>query len=445
MKVRSNRGWRFAAAPAVVAGAATAVLAAAGDLDTTFGTGGIAQSSLTWGAAWGAAVQADGKVLTCGWDMSGSSVSTWRIERRNADGSMDSGYGTGGAVVPFAGAAGRALDVALDGDGHAVVVGQTTVTTTGKGGKTTTQPLATVARFTPSGALDASFGTGGRTTISVSGANLTVASAVAIQPDGKIVVAGGAQLPPTRGNQPAQYAILVARLDANGSLDASFGSGGVRVNDLTSVDDTVWRHAVALQSSGKIVVGSTTATGASPWRITRYLANGSIDAAFGTLTASESLRGVAVDGSDRIVATGVHGAASGGTDMLVRRYGVDGALDMSFGSGGSTVVAVTYASEPWYEPVFLADGKIVFSGAIQPYAPTSGATQHVTVRLTADGALDSTYGSGGITSSIALGDQANTPGGIALAPGGKLVVVGSAASSGTPSTSNWYAARQLGD
>src|SRR5262249_41260291 len=127
------------------------------------------------------------------------------------------------------------------------------------------------------GDLDGSFGSGGKVVTGVF--NLVEsARAVAIQNDGKIIVAGASGNPP-----PPQtyYDVALARFNADGSLDQTFGSGGFAVNNFFDFDEA---YAVGLQSDGKIIVGGYTSNsmGKPLWLLVRYTADGQIDMSFGT-------------------------------------------------------------------------------------------------------------------------------------------------------------------
>ena len=335
-------------------------------------------------------------------------------------------------------------DLALDASGRVLAAGRSSVTSTGKG-KTTTSLLATVKRLSSSGGVEFT------TEIAVPGAGASVAKAVATDGIGRIVVAGEAAFTSGKGNNAVtQTAVFVARLTAAGALDTSFGSGGITVNDVTSGDDRVYAGAMALQSGGKIVVGGghtqiVNGVGHLVWDVTRYGAAGGGDTSFGTLhgpgATDANLAGLTVDAYDRIVAVGTRWLATNVSDMLAVRWGADGALDTTFGSGGAAVVHHSDRSMGGY-PSVDAFGRIVFLGGVSPNAPTSFELALVTVRLTSDGVLDAAYGSGGVTEPLVLGRTVD-PRALALGPDGKVVVAGDAYDASSVHT--WFLARYDAD
>ncbi|MBI5563063.1 MAG: hypothetical protein HY894_09485 [Deltaproteobacteria bacterium] len=182
------------------------------------------------------------------------------------------------------------------------------------------------------GELDPSFGTLGkvRTTF---GGNNDYAYAVAIQPDGKIVVAGNSCV-----FAPCDFAVV--RYNANGSLDASFGVGGKVTTDVGAGDDD-YAYAVGIQSDGKILAAGFITT-ASGWdsAIVRYNSDGSLDTSFGAggkatlyIGGDTWVSALAVQSDGKIIAVG--GGSNGANyDITVVRYISNGTLDASFGTGG---------------------------------------------------------------------------------------------------------------
>jgi uncharacterized delta-60 repeat protein len=183
--------------------------AAPGDLDPSFGGSGMVITDLGVGGAQAnaVAIQPDGKIVAAGTSGSEHFV----VVRYLADGTLDATFGNGGKAVPdLGGIFEQAYGLALQPDGKIVLVG-------------TTAPQGyccqyVVARLLPDGALDAGFGTRGRVFTTLAG-GLQSFGAVAIQPDGKIVAAGG-------GYSSFGSALAVVRYLSNGTLDSTFGSSG---------------------------------------------------------------------------------------------------------------------------------------------------------------------------------------------------------------------------
>ncbi len=200
-------------------------LNANGALDTTFGTGGIA--AVDFGATeFGEAMarQADGRILVAGRSSATGAV----IARLRATGVLDADFGSGGRVTLPGGGTASALLVQPD---RTIVVA----------GNVSGSATMTVTRLKPDGSLDATFGSSGTTAVAF-GSLANPLGGAARQPDGKIVIAGYTQ----DGED-----VAVARLGADGSLDATFGAGGKATVDFGTA---TFGNAVALAPNGRIVV-----------------------------------------------------------------------------------------------------------------------------------------------------------------------------------------------
>jgi uncharacterized delta-60 repeat protein len=286
-----------------------------GTVDNTFGAGGVVTYNGPENGsdiAFGVAIQSDGKLVVVGESYYGTNKELL-ILRYNPDGSLDSSFGTGGVVIY--GGPNQATDwgfgVDIQSDGKIVVVGATTVNT---------KEDVLVLRYNTDGTLDGSFGTGGIVTYSGSGDNYDYGNTVMIQPDGKIVVVGATWI-------GSNYDILVLRYNSNGSLDCLFGNGGViNYNGPANNYDYAW--GVALQKDGKIVVAGASSNGAKDEAaILRFNTNGTFDPSFGTAgvvkfsvpgSAVNRGYGVVIQKDGKIV---VSGYSSDGTndDVLVLR------------------------------------------------------------------------------------------------------------------------------
>ena len=184
-------------------------------------------------------------------------------------------------------------------------------------------------------APDPSFGTGGKVTSGFSGYG--VGYTLAVQPDGKSLLTG-------YGGGPAGYGWYLARYDADGSLDSTFGTGGLVVTSLGQSD--AWTGAVA-EADGKIVLGGYTLDGVSSssgydFALARYNTDGSLDTTFGTggvvvtdfASGDDVIRGLAVLPDGSIVAAGDEVDGSGHRTFGLAKYHADGSLDSSFGTAG---------------------------------------------------------------------------------------------------------------
>jgi uncharacterized delta-60 repeat protein len=371
-----------------------AAVAAPGDLDATFGSDG--KVTTDFGGSDGAsavAIQSDGRIVAAG----SSGGGDFALARYNVDGSLDATFGGGGRVTTDFGGSDAASAVTIQSDGKIVAAGR------GGGGD------FALARYNVDGSLDATFGSGGRVTTNFGG--FDSALGVALQADGKIVAAGG-------GGSGSDFAL--ARYNADGSLDVSFGSGGTVTTNVTAFEAAT---AAAVQSDGKIVTtGSTFSSGFQQFALIRYNADGSLDTGFGAggiITTDFGLGSgfggaLAVQEDGKIVAAG-----RAGTDFLVARYNADGSPDASFGSGGNVT---TDFGGTLFDAAFGVDlqsnGKIVAAGT--PFGGPS--PDFALARYNADGSLDASFGNGGtVTTDFGGFDVAF---GVRLQADGKIVAAG---------------------
>ena len=279
-----------------------------------------------------------------------------------------------------------------------------------------------VARFGSSGALDASFGSGGQVRIDFTSGS-DYAHGVAIQADGKIVVVGQSGSSP--GN-PKDTKFALARLNSDGTLDASFGVVGKVMTDFTSGYD--YAAGVAVQTDGKIiVVGST---GSGQFALARYNSDGTLDASFGAggkvmtgfTPRGDGAYGVAIQADGRIVVVGTTGSGK----FALARYNSDGTLDASFGVKGKVMTGFTSGPDTARGVAIQADGKIVVVGEDGSGNLVRSDTKFALARYNSDGTLDGSFGGGGkvTTDFTPWGDGAS---GVAIQADGRIVVVGTAA------------------
>ena len=428
------------ALPALAAGTA-------GAIDTSFGNNGLVY------AAWGTTAmvplgtQSDGKIVMAASDLdpNDSSKAAWHIRRLHADGSLDTSFGTSGEVVLFGDHDSDNLrDMHIDASDRILLTGNVRVavtTTSGRGKKQKTETnyysRLTVARLTADGALDSSFGADGVVHTEVPGAEFSGAAggeALAIDGSGNIVVGGSTYVASSSsgggkgkkggggGNTPPQEALCLLRYDASGALDASFGTDGITVDDLTSVSDGVWSGAIGIQSTGHIVIGGRVSGSSEQWVLTRYDSTGAKDTVFGRVSIDgQYLRGLVIDGADGIVASGYHRpAGSSYASMIVSRHTADGAVDTSFGVNGISEVDLGDDAEAYW-PALQADGKIVVGVAFR----SAGSIELATARFESGGALDAGFGASGLGSAAgATGTGIGTLSPPALDPNGDIVFGG---------------------
>jgi uncharacterized delta-60 repeat protein len=413
----------------------------AGPLDTTFGAGGSVTTLLGSGSfAYATALQADGKILAGGTATAANNTGQFALARYTPSGSLDTTFGSGGKVTTNIDRSSRAAALVVQpGDGK-IVLGGTAGSHFG------------LARYTTGGSLDNTFSSKGIKTTTFPGSlGDDEIQALAIQPDGKILAAGTSkQNNPANGNYP-QWEFALARYNSNSSLDASFGSGGTVLTNLGSSQTAL--NAVALQPDGKIVVaGSVSNVGAgNTFTVARYNSNGSLDTGFGgtgLVYVSLNLHGransVVIQPDAKIVAAGWVSTrdASGywqPEQWALVRCNPDGSLDGTFGAGGEVTVSVvpgSGVSDSAYGVALQPNGKLVVAGT---HNDSRSPASFALGRFNADGSLDTTfYGTGLLTTTI--GTSADARGVLIQPADGKIVVAGGATVNGV---SNFAVARYL--
>ncbi len=392
--------------------------AAAGRLDPTFGNGGMVLTFKGSGAI-ATIIQPDSKIITVGSiSLTSHMPSGFALQRFNADGSPDCTFGNNGTVVANPFDPNRellALAAALQPDGKVVVAG-TIVNEHGF------DDFALV-RFNQDGSLDRSFGNSGKVSTDIDNGNDWI-QAIAIQPDGNIVVAGK-----TMDKERTTSVLALARYRNDGSLDYSFGQGGQVTVDLNQHGEA---HAIVIQSDGKIVV---TGTGYSVTRmfnfaLLRFNPEGTLDDTFGkggiVLTAlgdsSAGANALTIQPDGKLVAAGqlmVFGRAV----LAVRRYNSDGSLDPGF-MNAERGLNLDYASAATSAAI-QRDGKIVVTANT---FPPDANIRSMVVRYNSDGSLDSSFGSGGLVMTrTGKGDNLRA---VAIQVDGKILAAGT--TTGTP-------------
>jgi len=306
-----------------------------------------------------------------------------------ASGSLDVDFG-GGKITSTAN---PAKSVALQADGKSVVLG-----------------LRTLSRFNTDGTPDTTFGGAGKVTIVMNGGGVEAMEAVAVQADGKIVVGGHTSTPPSLVQD-----FTVQRFNPDGSLDATFGSGGKVVTDFAGREDAA--NALAITADGNLVLAGITIEGtdSEPEQnvaVARYKPDGNLDATFGFRgKASANLPGtvdfgygVAVQSDGKVLVAGRTGHDGvDEPDVLLLRFNEDGTPDGSFGLSGNPLVL--YPPNTWDElqDVVVTSGGTVFAGG---YQRVGAVYQFTVLRMNSDGSLDENFGGGGkFTSSLLSGDN----------------------------------------
>ena len=366
--------------------------AANGALDPTFGDAGKASTAFG-GDDTAMALQADGKIV-----MVGGSFGDFVLARYNLDGSLDSSFGAGGLVTTdFLGnvSGNDAHGVAIQADGKIVVAGQAVV---GRTANNLSNFDFALARYNADGSLDASFGSGGKVTTDFNG-GADRAFALAIQPDGKIVVVGDAGFSSPIGGS---VDFGIARYNANGTLDATFGNGGKLRTDIAGGID-IAHNVVVLPANGAILVsGAGTSAGDAGLDHTglaRYDTHGVLDGSFGTggkLTLNDKRvnEGLVLQGDGKIllagsVSVGIFPARS--SHFALMRLAANGSPDNRFGNAGLVLTDFTSVDDFGRAVALQADARIVVAGQSSSQSnPNFGVVRYAT-----DGTLDGSFGTGG--------------------------------------------------
>jgi uncharacterized delta-60 repeat protein len=399
-----------------------------GALDTSFGDQGRVITDLNGRSdeVRGVVVQPDGKIVVLGesW-VYPQDRPRFALVRYNAGGSLDTTFGQGGQVLT--GMTDDEWDysmphaLALQPDGKLLVAGTAYSADAGRN-------VFALARYNPDGEFDTTFGTGGRvlTPVDTAGdAGNDEATALALAADGSIVLAGGT------GTYPANFA--AARYRPDGTLDPTFGTGGTVVTDLGGDDKAA---AVAIQPDGKIVLAGRGVDNDDDWALLRYLPTGALDPTFGSggivgtdFNGGEDwVGGLAIRPDGKIVVAGQvfvgtvfctdQNGLTRGCDkfgMAAVQYGPKGKLDPKFGDGGKAVYeldATSGAAALALQP----DGKIVLAGHYD-------YDDFAVVRANADGSLDTAFGTEGLVRTP-FGRAMDVAYAVALQPDGQIIAGG---------------------
>jgi uncharacterized delta-60 repeat protein len=382
---------------------------------------------------------------------------------RAAPGDLDASFSGNGKVVTTLASSDFGEAVAVQPNGKIVVA----ASASGR---------FALARYTAGGRLDSTFSNNGTVRTSINRCECASAYAIAVQPDGKIVVSGETQKMALWGR--AHSSIALVRYRRDGKLDRSFGHNGKVVTNLGRGWDAA--NAVIVRPSGKIIAAGT--AGGRTFALARYNPDGTLDPtfdddgkAFADIAAGrwEEADDLAVQLDGKLVAAG-HGP---GVEFTLVRFTRSGALDPSFGEAG--IVTTDFGGEAWATGVTIqANGKIVaaanadgfvlarynvdgsldsaFDGDGEVVTPlprseagdlviqedgriiaAGGSSRFRLARYNPDGSLDSTFGDGGTVSTSFRG-QEDWIASVALQANGKIVAVGSTGYWGSDEVDEWH-------
>lgn len=394
---------------------------AAGDLDLTFNGTGKRRFGIGFGADQfnGVAIQPDGKIVAVGVAQGGSAQFEFSIARYNGDGTLDDTFGDGGYAMPIFGAGNNSFfhAVAIQPDGRIVAVGQT------PGGVTSTD--FAVVRFNADGTPDLTFdGDGIAITAFLPAGLQDFARAVVIQPDGKIIVAGSARVT----QSPTTDDFALARYNPDGSLDTSFDGDGKVMTSFGGRFDEARSLAIQSDGKIVVAgFAGTTDIDFAVVRYntdgsldTTFDVDGRLTTSFGT--SGDRAYSVVIQPDGKIVAAGSTTQPTTATDFAAARYNPDGSLDTSFDSDGRVTTVNSASGDEAKSVVLQPDGKLVFAGYLTSVAPDFAA-----VRYNPDGSLDTTFdGDGRVSTPVGTGRDEGFA--ASLQPDGKLVIAGIATS-----------------
>ena len=338
-----------------------------GIADNSFNGGAILNDHINQGSTFytSAAVQSDGKILASGYSWNASNYE-FALARYNIDGSLDNTFsGDGKQMTGFGSFGSRARAISIQGDGKILIAGSI-------------GDNVGLVRYNYDGSLDNSFGNNG---IQNSDFGLSdSATAIALQGDGKIVVAG----------------TVIARYNTDGSLDMSFDGVGYLIPYYSI-------NGVAIQNDGKIVVVS----GFYNVVVDRYNLNGSVDSSFGDngerfVSDYMNLTGtsIAIQNDGKIVIGGYYWFADRGvsSQFALLRLNADGSFDNSFNGSGIVFANINY-NDYATSVIVQSDNKIIIAG----YSWNGSSDDFTIFRYNTDGSLDNTFSSDGFVVTPASG------------------------------------------
>lgn len=378
-------------------------------LDLTFGNEGVVDtfSAADQGAyTYCGAIQPDGRILAGGACMDSSGNMEFFVARYNADGTVDTAFGSQGvARVHIAGSTRSedyAYTMALQNDGKIVLGGIATDK------QNLSHPISSfgLARFTTDGRVDSTFGTGGTVRTKLPGnTNSDAAYSLLIQPDNKIVAGGVTSLQGGYGTVNSENALV--RYTADGALDPSFGSGtGIVEYYSTGNTESDQTRCLVRQPDGKLIAaGISDSNFVEGLALARFDSTGTSDPSFGSSGGIHRILpdslggiepfGVGLDSAGRIVLTGYCFTKKGVAGFTAVRFNTDASIDTSFGNRGYVVRRLSKATGTYDMPAcgtMQADGRILVAGQA---GDSAGHEAFAIERYTPDGAPDVSFGSNG--------------------------------------------------
>jgi len=382
-------------------------------LDTTFGNGGKVTTAIgtTLDEAFALAIQADGQLVAAGTSNTGTQ-NEFALVRYNPDGSLDTTFNTTGIVTTAIGTStDQAFALAIQADGKLVAAGYS---------YNGAQYLFALVRYNPDGSLDTTFNGTGIVTTAI-GTIADMAFALAIQPDGQLVVAGFSY-----SLTDTQDEFALVRYNTDGSLDATFNTTGMVTTAIGSHNDQA--HALAIQADGKLVAAGYSDNGTQDvFALVRYNPDGSLDTTFNSTgmvttaigTIADLASALVIQPDGQLVAAGLSITTGTRNEFALVRYNTDGSLDTTFNSTGMVTTAIGGKGDQARALAIQPDGKLVAAGS----SYTGTQNKFALARYNTDGSRDSTFnGSGKVTTAI--GNKGASASAVAIQADGMLVAAG---------------------
>lgn len=327
-------------------------------------------------------------------------------------GSLDSTFGVNGKVTTSlrtSNCPDYAHSAILQADGKILVAGRSSNCSNNDFG---------LVRYNSDGTLDNTFGTGGKV-ITDFGSAIDDCNSVALQPDGKIVAAGCANV------STLDFALI--RYNSNGTVDNAFGSSGKVSTDFGGSDDKI--NTVIVQADGRIVVGGTSSDNSdNNFAMARYSTYGTLDNTFGTggkvitdfVTNSDYGNSLIMQTDGKLLLAGNNANGSNSSDYVFAlvRYNSNGTLDNSFGTNGKVTTDFGVYKDYGNSVAIQADGKIIVGGTVD------FVNDYALARYNSNGTLDNTFGLGGKVTSHLVTNRQYYGASVAVQMDGKIILAG---------------------
>ncbi|MFK8038128.1 MAG: T9SS type A sorting domain-containing protein [Crocinitomicaceae bacterium] len=401
----------------------SALYAQDGVLDNSFDSDGIVTMDISNSndVMKSIITQPDGKIIVAGYT-SDMVIDNFCVARFHSNGTIDNSFGVNGIVVTAFPSTSLASEVALQNDGKIIAVGHTWEGSVNN---------FALARYNSDGSLDASFGNSGIISTSLFGNN-AFAKTLKVQNDGKIIVGGMVFDSPPDGSS-----LAIVRYNQDGTLDNTFGGGGISTTDvtpgfgLTALDIL---NDLAIQQNGKVVVcGISGPDGV----ILRYNSDGNLDLSFGLngiKTHNFSTGGMSVfNGIDlqqdgKIITVGFSSGMNGISDLLVIRSNINGDLDNTFGNMGIIFTPLSAEADGAEDVLVQQDGKILVGGNV-----SNSIYKFALTRYDTDGNPDLTFGTNGLVQTE-VNSESSYLNAITIQTDGKILATGTTGSTNSDIT-----------